>query len=88
MDYGVSLKKRFGNPSRRSRQHVRQSRFEGSQRQVRGAVLSALVNGRPATAAELERIVSDPEGRVRQVAAALCREGLVEKKGQTYRISG
>ena len=39
MDYGVELKRRHGNPSRKSAHHQRQSPFEGSNRQVRGAIL-------------------------------------------------
>ena len=42
MDYGVMLKKEHKNPSRRSVHHVKQSKFEGSDRQVRGAVIRLL----------------------------------------------
>lgn len=42
MDYGVMLKKQLVNPSRRSKHHVRQSKFEGSDRQVRGAIVRLL----------------------------------------------
>src|SRR5450759_781337 len=43
MDYGSWLKREFPNPSCRSMHHTRQSRFEGSDRQARGAFLRALV---------------------------------------------
>ncbi len=43
MDYGVMLKKLHKNPSRKSMHHTTQSRFEGSVRQIRGAILRALV---------------------------------------------
>lgn len=42
MDYGVMLKQTLPNPSRRSKHHVVQSRFEGSDRQIRGACIRAL----------------------------------------------
>ena len=42
MDYGVMLKKNSINPSRRSAHHAKQSRFEGSDRQIRGIVLKLL----------------------------------------------
>ena len=42
MDYGTHLKATLPNPSRRSRHHVRQGRFEGSNRQLRGRLLVAL----------------------------------------------
>jgi A/G-specific adenine glycosylase len=38
MDYGVHLKKSLPNPSRSSKHHVIQSKFEGSDRQIRGAI--------------------------------------------------
>ncbi|HSW64445.1 MAG TPA: winged helix-turn-helix transcriptional regulator [Dissulfurispiraceae bacterium] len=44
MDYGSALKKQIPNPNRRSVHYVRQSRFEGSSRQKRGAVLKFLLN--------------------------------------------
>lgn len=42
MDYGVYLKKTQPNPSRNSRHHTKQSRFLGSNRQVRGTILHLL----------------------------------------------
>lgn len=43
MDYGVHLKKTHKNPSRKSKHHTRQSRFEGSDRQIRGAIVKLLL---------------------------------------------
>lgn len=43
LDYGAELKRRLPNPSRRSRTHVRQSRFEGSHRQKRAEVVRILL---------------------------------------------
>lgn len=43
MDYGTMLKKKYKNPARSSRHYVRQSKFEGSDRQIRGALLRACV---------------------------------------------
>ena len=39
LDYGAHLKKTVPNPSRRSRTHARQGRFEGSHRQKRATVV-------------------------------------------------
>lgn len=46
MDYGVMLKKKFKNPARSSAHHQKQSRFEGSNRQVRGHILKLLTTHR------------------------------------------
>lgn len=42
MDYGAYLKRAFPNPSRRSKHHAKQSKFEGSLRQVRGTFLKVV----------------------------------------------
>jgi A/G-specific adenine glycosylase len=41
MDYGSHIKKHFPNPSRKSKHHQTQSKFAGSLRQARGAILKA-----------------------------------------------
>ena len=46
MDYGSFLKSTYPNPSRKSTHHTKQSKFEGSLRQVRGAILKAQVEGK------------------------------------------
>lgn len=45
MDYGTYLKQVLPNPSRRSKQYVKQSKFEGSLRQVRGGILKIATKG-------------------------------------------
>lgn len=45
LDYGAYLKKTHPNPSRRSKQHTRQSKFEGSHRQKRAFVLRCVLAG-------------------------------------------
>ena len=58
LDYGAHLKRTWPNPSRRSRENVRQSRFEGSHRQKRAVLvrllLAAGVEGVSAVDAALE----------------------------------
>ena len=39
MDYGSMLKATVPNPSRKSKHHTKQSKFNGSMRQVRGAII-------------------------------------------------
>ena len=46
LDYGAHLKRTVPNPSRRSRSHVRQTRFEGSHRQKRAEVVRLLLEAR------------------------------------------
>jgi A/G-specific adenine glycosylase len=44
MDYGAMLKKTVGNVSRLSAHYTKQSRFEGSDRQIRGMILQVLLD--------------------------------------------
>ena len=46
LDYGYHLKQTLPNPSRRSRTHSRQSRFEGSHRQKRAELVRVLLDAR------------------------------------------
>lgn len=45
LDYGAHLKKVAPNPSRRSAQYKRQSKFEGSHRQKRAYLLRRILDG-------------------------------------------
>ncbi len=44
MDYGAELKRKVKNPNRKSAHYAKQSKFEGSIRQARGAILHYLTN--------------------------------------------
>ncbi len=55
MDYGVYLKKLYKNPSRKSKHYKLQSPFEGSLRQVRGALVRLLLECKQLTEQELLR---------------------------------
>ncbi len=52
LDYGAYLKKILPNPSRRSRGYTKQSRFEGSNRQKRAAVVRVLLSRREGISVE------------------------------------
>lgn len=87
MDYGTHLKATRANPSRRSRHHSRQSRFEGSNRQLRGRVLSELVRTSGSAEDTLAQAVGFSGERVRDALAALQSEGLVVSDGMLWRIA-
>ena len=61
LDYGAYLKRTVPNPSRRSRGHTRQSRFEGSHRQKRAELLRVLLahRGDRAGGADFETIFQE-----------------------------
>ena len=86
MDYGVMLKKSNPNPSRRSKHHVKQSRFDGSNRQLRGQILRALTE-KPATRAALLKLTTREKEAVEGALESLRAEGMIVKDGQNYRIA-
>lgn len=74
MDYGTFIKQTVGNVSRASKTYAKQSKFAGSARQLRGAIIRTLLNG-PHTKAEL--VANFPDERLGAVLRDLVREGLV-----------
>ncbi len=80
MDYGVMLKKTVGNVSRLSAHYTKQSAFEGSDRQVRGMILQALLD-RPGTPLiTLPTILDKDPQRIEKIVQALQREGFIKSK--------
>ena len=89
MDYGSNLKKLHKNPSRASTHYVKQSKFEGSLRQARGAILRALYK-KPFTERTLSSelgVGSSELGKFRTALAGLVRDGMITKVGRQWRIA-
>jgi A/G-specific adenine glycosylase len=96
LDYGAHLKRTVPNPSRRSRTHVRQSRFEGSHRQKRAMVVRSLLahRGEGAVVADIADELSAQElqsGRAPVDAATvlgileeLAGEGFCHQEGERW----
>lgn len=101
LDYGFYLKKTVPNPSRRSKAYTRQSKFEGSRRQKRAAVVRMLLDAqvavRPGLALDevsvhlddLERQAGRPpvkRDEVHSILDDLVREGFCCEQGGSWRI--
>jgi A/G-specific adenine glycosylase len=87
MDYGAALKKVRVNPNRQSAHYTRQSKFAGSFRQRRGAVIRALVSSGPAPAEELCKRTGIEEQELYEALKVLEKESMVAEAGGMYRIS-
>lgn len=91
MDYGVMLKKIAKNPSRKSKHHVVQSAFNGSDRQIRGLIIKLLVVHRSLERENMEALVVHELdcalARVQEQLEALCNEGLVIYQNTFYSIA-
>jgi len=84
MDYGVMLKKTNKNPSRKSAHHTKQSRFEGSDRQVRGMILRILVSEKQASQEYLNQTIPREAEKIAQILKELEREGFVQYTQEGY----
>ncbi len=85
MDYGVMLKKAHKNPSRKSAHHTRQSKFEGSDRQVRGAILKMLIADRSLSEQEFIEAIPREASKVKRIVSNLEQEGFIRyNKGYYY----
>lgn len=93
MDYGSRLAreaakiKKGGNPNRRSAHYIKQSRFKGSDRELRGKILRFLLTQRKTTIAALVSAFKEPQQRVKKVTSELSREGFLGIKGNFYCIN-
>ena len=77
MDYGVYLKKQFPNPSRNSKHHIKQTKFEGSDRQIRGAIIRELTRQPYIQKQDLITLISKDTARVGCILAELVQEQLI-----------
>jgi A/G-specific adenine glycosylase len=93
MDYGAELKKITANPNRKSAGYVRQSRFKGSLREVRGAIVRKLLTqGRQNEKILLENVKTDlkelREEDFYKALSSLRKDMMVAEKEGAYYISG
>ena len=83
MDYGTYLKQTVGNLSTRSKMFTKQSKFHGSNRQIRGQVLK-LLGAREYTKAQLVKQIVDE--RLPAVLADLAKESLIAQIDDHYTL--
>lgn len=86
MDYGSMLGLKEDNANKRSAHYVKQSKFEGSLRQVRGNILKVLVEHKKVTIKKLEDLLGESEERVRSATSGLEKDGMASVKGNTVSI--
>lgn len=78
MDYGSYLATQMVNPNRRSKHYLKQSKFEGSDRQIRGKILKLLLAGESLSNLTIEK------NRLDNVIQSLLKDGLVKKRNKRY----
>ncbi len=81
MDYGAHLATIIPNPNRRSKHYTRQSRFEGSDRQIRGAIIRLLLEFPILTAQDVvNRFPEEPPDRIIRIMGQLTKEGFLSQQ--------
>lgn len=86
MDYGAFLKQNGITAHRKSASYKKQSAFEGSTREVRGAVIRLLTRG-PHTKTVLTKKLLFSSERIMTALEGLIRDELVEKRGHQYSLA-
>ncbi len=87
MDYGAMLKQTQINPSRRSKHHARQSKFKGSNRELRSHILKEVLK-KPQTIESLIKLFPDRDMiMVDKNIKDLEKEGFISKKKAIYTIA-
>lgn len=87
LDYGVWLKKNYPNPSRRSKHHTKQSKFEGSHRQKRAALLREILSQPGMNVSELEARLPWSLDEFEEALNDLLKEGFVEENDERFSVA-
>jgi A/G-specific adenine glycosylase len=87
MDYGVMLKKTIGNLNRKSRHYSKQSRFEGSDRQLRGKILQLLLENNVVWIDDTADVLGENPERIERVVSSLCSDNLVVRDQNRLTLS-
>jgi A/G-specific adenine glycosylase len=78
MDYGTYLKGQVKNPNHKSKHYVKQSKFEGSDRQVRGKILRLLLKKNPISKKQISIETQESLERIKKVLDTLVKDGFIK----------
>jgi len=84
MDYGVMLKRTIGNASRKSAHYAKQSKFEGSDRQLRAAILRLLLEQQRKTLEEIIAIFKNDQERIPRIVQSLLKDNLIQQQSNYF----
>jgi A/G-specific adenine glycosylase len=86
MDFGSALKKTVPNPNKRSAHYAKQSKFVGSDREIRGMILKAFVQRPRQNFNTLVTKIPDEPGRIKRIIDNLVKEGFLSMDRETLAI--
>jgi len=86
MDYGVYLKKTYPNPSKKSAHYAVQSKFEGSDRQIRGMIIRLLTERERLTIEQIVQMTQKKFDKVELVIQTLIQDRLIKQENDYISI--
>lgn len=86
MDYGAHLKRQGVRLNSKSKHYAKQSKFKGSARELRGAILRELLQHRASLSTLVHRIPATKEDLARELAR-LAAEGLIKLHGKLFTVA-
>jgi len=87
MDYGVFLKNQYKNPSRKSAHYIQQTKFEGSDRQIRAAILKLITNNDTIDISVILLKINNDKERIEKIIQQLENENfIVKNQHNIYKI--
>lgn len=87
MDYGTHLKRTVPDPCRRSAHHTRQSRFAGSRRELRAALLRAVLDDPGRRTGRYARSTGAAVALAGELLSELAAEGFLTAEDGSWRIA-
>lgn len=85
-DYGAMLGRTIENPNRRSASYKKQSRFEGSDRQLRGKIIKLFIEKHSRSLSETAMRVAEPKARVHRILKSLEKEGFLARRSIKFTL--
>jgi len=86
MDYGAMLKKKFKHINKQSAHYQKQSPFQGSNRQIRGKIIKALLTHSKLSPSELSKIIKVESNKLEKIISQLEKEKLIKLKNNKLKI--
>lgn len=86
MDYGAYLKKSGVKLNTKSKHYAKQSKFAGSNREARGAILKELARGSATEPRLLGLLGDDRIPQMQSALAALLSEHFIQKRGNRFQL--
>lgn len=87
MDYGVMLKKSHPELNKRSAHYRKQSKFKGSNREIRGKILKLLIASSYLTEAEIFKELKINSKKLKEILRLLIKEGFIKREKNRFSIT-